>query len=82
MLYEVITLADERAGQVRYLESTLDTVMIGQRDKLHPAASREILKHVTSRWGVLLLVALLGGTHRFSDLRRKIGGVSERNNFV
>ena len=40
--------------------------------------SREILKHVTSRWGVLLLVALLGGTHRFSDLRRKIGGVSEK----
>lgn len=40
--------------------------------------SREVLKHVTSRWGVLVLVALLGGTHRFSELRRKIGGVSER----
>jgi len=40
--------------------------------------SREVLKHVTSRWGVLVLVALLGGTHRFSDLRRKVGGVSEK----
>ena len=40
--------------------------------------SREVLKHVTSRWGVLVLVALLGGTHRFSELRRKIGGVSEK----
>jgi DNA-binding HxlR family transcriptional regulator len=40
--------------------------------------SREVLKHVTSRWGVLILVALLGGTHRFSDLRRKIAGVSEK----
>ena len=40
--------------------------------------SREVLKHVTSRWGGLVLVALLGGTHRFSDLRRKIGGVSEK----
>lgn len=40
--------------------------------------SREVLKHVTSRWGVLVLVALLDGTHRFSDLRRKIGGVSEK----
>ena len=40
--------------------------------------SREILKHVTSRWGVLLLVALLAGTHRFSELRRKIGGISEK----
>jgi len=40
--------------------------------------SREVLKHVTSRWGVLVLVALMAGTHRFSDLRRKIGGVSEK----
>ncbi|NUU04000.1 winged helix-turn-helix transcriptional regulator [Herbaspirillum robiniae] len=40
--------------------------------------SREVLKHITSRWGVLVLVALLAGTHRFSDLRRKIGGISEK----
>jgi DNA-binding HxlR family transcriptional regulator len=40
--------------------------------------SRSVLMHVTSRWGVLILVALMGGTHRFSDLRRKIGGVSEK----
>lgn len=40
--------------------------------------SRAVLNHVTSRWGVLILVALQGGTHRFSDLRRKIGGVSEK----
>ncbi|MFE8116407.1 winged helix-turn-helix transcriptional regulator [Brenneria goodwinii] len=40
--------------------------------------SRQILNHVTSRWGVLILVALLDGTLRFSQLRRKIGGVSER----
>jgi len=37
-----------------------------------------VLKHVTSRWGVLILVALRDGTHRFSDLRRKMGGVSEK----
>lgn len=40
--------------------------------------SREVLKHITSRWGVLVLVALLSGTQRFSDLRRKIGGISEK----
>ena len=40
--------------------------------------SREVLNHVTSRWGVLILVALRDGTHRFSDLRRKMGGVSEK----
>jgi DNA-binding HxlR family transcriptional regulator len=40
--------------------------------------SREVLKHVTSRWGVLVLLVLKTGVHRFSELRRAIGGVSER----
>lgn len=40
--------------------------------------SRAILGHLTSRWGVLVMIALLTGTHRFSVLRRRIGGVSER----
>ncbi len=40
--------------------------------------SRDVLKHVTSRWGVLVLMVLESGTHRFSELRRAIGGVSER----
>jgi DNA-binding HxlR family transcriptional regulator len=40
--------------------------------------SREMLKHVTSQWGVLVLIVLLEGTHRFSQLRKKIGGVSEK----
>jgi len=40
--------------------------------------SRAVLSHVTSRWGVLILVILLGGTHRFSQLRREVGGVSEK----
>ncbi|MEH2476924.1 DNA-binding HxlR family transcriptional regulator [Nitrobacteraceae bacterium AZCC 2146] len=40
--------------------------------------SREVLKHVTSTWGTLALIALKPGTLRFSDLRRKVAGVSER----
>ncbi len=40
--------------------------------------SRAVLGHITSRWGVLVLVVLLDGTHRFSGLRRAIGGVSEK----
>ncbi|MES2742441.1 MAG: helix-turn-helix domain-containing protein [Pseudomonadota bacterium] len=40
--------------------------------------SRAVLSHLTSRWGVLVLVVLLDGTHRFSQLRREIGGVSEK----
>jgi DNA-binding HxlR family transcriptional regulator len=51
-----------------------------ERGDLMAAAcpSREVLKHVTSRWGVLVLIALEGRTRRFSELRRAIGGVSER----
>jgi DNA-binding HxlR family transcriptional regulator len=40
--------------------------------------SRVILNHITSRWGGLILIALRGRTVRFSELRRCIGGVSER----
>lgn len=40
--------------------------------------SREVLKHVTSRWGVLVLIVLETRMHRFAELRRAIGGVSER----
>lgn len=40
--------------------------------------SRDVLKHITSKWGVLVLMALRIETHRFSALRRKVGGVSER----
>src|SRR5476649_630455 len=40
--------------------------------------SREVLSHITSRWGVLILIALGDGTMRFSELARCIGGVSEK----
>lgn len=41
--------------------------------------SRPVLQHLTSRWGVIVLAALLGRpSHRFSELRRIIGGISEK----
>ena len=40
--------------------------------------SRSVLKSLTSQWGVLVMLALRDGTLRFSALRRRIGGVSER----
>ncbi len=40
--------------------------------------SRAILNHLTNRWGTLVMVALATGPHRFAELRRKVGGVSER----
>ncbi|MEU0025018.1 helix-turn-helix domain-containing protein [Streptomyces sp. NPDC006335] len=39
---------------------------------------RLVLEHVTSRWGVLVLIHLLDRPHRFSELRRAIGRVSEK----
>ncbi|MER5949288.1 helix-turn-helix domain-containing protein [Streptomyces sp. NPDC001904] len=39
---------------------------------------RLVLEHVTSRWGVLVLLALEERSFRFSELRREIGGVSEK----
>ncbi|MEN0133730.1 MAG: helix-turn-helix domain-containing protein [Rhodococcus sp. (in: high G+C Gram-positive bacteria)] len=41
-------------------------------------ASRETLQTVTGRWGVLALAALTEGNYRFSALRRRVDGVSER----
>lgn len=40
--------------------------------------SRPILQHLTNRWGTLVMVALATRPHRFAELRRAIGGVSER----
>ena len=47
---------------------------------LFPSAcpSRIVLDHVTSKWGVLVLVALTGRTLRWSELRRSVEGVSEK----
>lgn len=56
------------------------TLMPPQRGEVFAVAcpSRRILKRVTSQWGALILCSLLDGTHRFSELRRKIQGVSEK----
>ena len=40
--------------------------------------SREVLRHLTNRWGMLVLIALQEETLRFGALRRRIGGISER----
>ncbi|NVE00252.1 helix-turn-helix domain-containing protein [Massilia sp. BJB1822] len=62
------------------LRAALAAQTEARRGKLLAAdcPSRAVLSHVTSRWGVLVLVVLLGGTHRFSQLRREVGGVSEK----
>lgn len=39
---------------------------------------RLVLEHVTSRWGVLVLIQLLDRPYRFSELRRAISGLGGR----
>jgi DNA-binding HxlR family transcriptional regulator len=39
---------------------------------------REVLEHITSRWGMLILAALGERPRRFSELRATIGGISEK----
>ena len=57
--------------------SALDRLMT---DGVLPAAcpSRIVLDHVTSKWGVLVLVALADGPLRWSELRRRAEGISEK----
>jgi len=40
--------------------------------------SRVVLDHVTSKWGVLVLVSLSDGPQRWSELRRRAEGISEK----
>ena len=44
----------------------------------HACPTRTVLDHVMSRWGVLVLSALVGGTLRWSELRRAVDGISEK----
>ncbi|CAN3978923.1 winged helix-turn-helix transcriptional regulator [Kitasatospora purpeofusca] len=41
-------------------------------------AARETVDHVTSRWGVWVLIALQGNDLRFFELRDSIRGISEK----
>jgi DNA-binding HxlR family transcriptional regulator len=60
---------DGRTGQVRFYRGDLFAPK---------CPSRQVLEHVTCRWGVLVLILLRGGTQRFSQLRRAASGVSEK----
>ncbi len=62
------------------METTTDLQTQPLRGELFAAAcpSRQVLKALTSQWGVLVLCALMTGVHRFSELRNKMEGVSEK----
>ena len=39
---------------------------------------RALLEHVTSRWGVLVVIALSDGTMRWGEIRSLLAGVTEK----
>ncbi len=40
--------------------------------------TREVLDHVMSKWGALVLLALTEGTQRWSELHRRAEGISDK----
>lgn len=52
----------------------------GVTDGVFPqkCATRTVLDHVTSKWGVLVLLALQQESLRWGELRRTIEGISEK----
>ncbi|MFF9866834.1 MULTISPECIES: winged helix-turn-helix transcriptional regulator [unclassified Streptomyces] len=66
---------DDRAGDDRPAPGD-DRPAFDVFSRLCP--SRGTLEHVTGRWGGLTLGALSGGRLRFSELRRRVDGVSEK----
>jgi DNA-binding HxlR family transcriptional regulator len=51
----------------------------GQYDVFHTdCPARDVVNHVTSRWGVWVLISLHDNSLRFFELRQSIQGISEK----
>lgn len=68
-------------------QASIDPVILGgllsgpgTTDGVFPAAcpTRVVLDHVTSKWGVLVMVALAERSLRWGELRRGVEGISEK----
>jgi DNA-binding HxlR family transcriptional regulator len=40
--------------------------------------SRVVLERIADKWTALIIHVLAGGTHRYAELRREIGGISQK----
>jgi DNA-binding HxlR family transcriptional regulator len=60
------------------MEAALAELRTGSGAFAPDCPTRVLLDHITSRWGVLILVALSSGTMRWGELRRWAGGISEK----
>ena len=60
------------------MEAALADLHAGPDTFTPDCPTRVLLDHITSRWGVLILVALSSGTMRWGELRRWARGISEK----
>ena len=53
--------------------------MVRKGDVLNPSCpSRQVLERIGEKWTALVIRVLADGTHRYSDLQRRVGGVSQK----
>src|SRR5262245_543475 len=53
--------------------------MVRKGDVLNPCCpSRQVLERIGEKWTALVIRVLADGTHRYSDLQRRVGGVSQK----
>jgi DNA-binding HxlR family transcriptional regulator len=60
------------------MEAAIAELHAGPDEFTPDCPTRVLLDHITSRWGVLILVALSNGTMRWGELRRWARGISEK----
>ena len=75
-----LSLDFTKRASVRLRPGQSSGARVRAADGIFPAGcpSRTVLDHVTSKWGVLILVALSEGPQRWSELRRRAQGISEK----
>jgi DNA-binding HxlR family transcriptional regulator len=57
----------------------MDTDSAGPYDVLDVACpTRQVLSRIGDKWSMLVICALGAGTRRFSELRRDIGGITQK----
>jgi DNA-binding HxlR family transcriptional regulator len=53
-------------------------LVLGPEDVLTECAARQALVLVADKWTPLIVFVLSNGTHRYSDLRRRVDGISQK----
>ncbi|MFK0156617.1 winged helix-turn-helix transcriptional regulator [Streptomyces sp. NPDC090493] len=60
------------------MTTSVETAGEGPATFRRDCATRTVLDHVTSRWGVLILLALARSTMRWGELRKVVDGISDK----